>query len=155
MIFTEHYNLNKPGDEDFYNIAHWNENMDTLDEALAEQENSIGEMNEKMGTPAVAGNTLFSLLENNSSGNGMSAVKSIQHVFYTIPAESSGGSVSIRTVDPAKSFVLFELLCEQVSYVKNVSYTLNAANITVSHSYVGNGMDVGAIVYGFWVIELC
>lgn len=80
-------------------------------------------------------------------------VKSVQHVFYTIPAESSGGTIPISTVDLSKSFVLFELLCEQVTYVKNVSYTLNATNITVSYSPVGNGMDVGAIVYGFWVIE--
>ncbi|MBR4016139.1 MAG: hypothetical protein IKI88_08100 [Anaerotignum sp.] len=59
--FTEHYNLMKPGEEDYYDVLDFNENMDTIDGMMAQMETAAEGISEKIGTP-VGSETVFSLL---------------------------------------------------------------------------------------------
>ena len=58
--YTENYNLIKPDEEDYYDVADFNENMDTLDSAMAAAEAAAEEVSAKIGTPAESGQTVFS-----------------------------------------------------------------------------------------------
>ena len=60
--YTEHYHLTMPEEGDPYNVEAFNENFETLDARMAETENGIHEVNEKMGTPETSGETVFGKL---------------------------------------------------------------------------------------------
>lgn len=150
--YTENYDLVKPAEEDFYSVADFNENMETIDTALAETAgqmdgmgDTLAEMNGKIGTAADTGeDTLFGLLH-----GGGSLIKSLQHVTFSVIAGETSGSVSINTVDPAKCFVLFERL-KDTSSISSVQYTLEATSIKIKHP----SLNGGTLIVGFWVIEL-
>lgn len=61
--FTEHYDLIKPGTDDYYDVADFNENMDAIDTQLYQAEQDIAGVSEKIGNPGDKGeDTLFGLL---------------------------------------------------------------------------------------------
>ena len=144
--FTENYSLIKPDGDDYYDIADFNENMDTLDSAMAVMETGVTELSEKIGTPAEAGQTIFSLLN-----GGSSPVRSIQRVTYTNETQSTTEHpVPIRTVDPNKCFVLLEFLNRPQDRGVTFDYKLNATTISITHS----SCAVSTFQLGFWIIEL-
>lgn len=155
--FTEHYNFIKPGEGDFYDIQDWNENMDAIDAQMALNEEAIapiGEkidgMDSKIGTSAdTEENSLFGKLHQLSVGFGeIQLVKSIQHVTYSVPRNTSSGTRSISRVTPERCIVLLERLYDH-SGCSTVNYTLNATSISLTHV----SADYPPI-FGFWVIEL-
>ena len=146
--FTENYNLIKPSDDDYYDVANFNENMDTIDTLMAEGEHKLDHLHEKIGEPTIEGDTIFSLLNNNSA----QLVKSIQHIVHTPPKDSTSSSCTIKTVDPAKCFVIFERLYDPSnSGSEKLIYTLEASRITMTHT---NVYSYGT-TYGFWIVEFC
>lgn len=61
--FTEHYDLIKPGNDDYYDVADFNENMDAIDTQLYQAEQDLTGVSEKIGNPGDEGtDTLFGLL---------------------------------------------------------------------------------------------
>lgn len=61
--FTEHYDLIKPGTDDYYDVADFNENMDAIDTQLYQAEQDMAGISEKIGNPGDEGeDTLFGLL---------------------------------------------------------------------------------------------
>ena len=67
--FTEHYDLIKPGTDDYYDVADFNENMDAIDTQLYQAEQDMAGVSEKIGNPGDEGeDTLFGLL--NPGGKG-------------------------------------------------------------------------------------
>ena len=145
--FTEHYNLIKPDEADYYDVSDFNENMDTLDAAMAITEQTISAVDDKIGTPATEGNTLFSLLEGN---NGF--IKSFQRVQFNVTSGSTTHTKALTTsVDPTKCIVLMDKLHDRTGVMKFV-YTLNSNSIDLNvTNYDGNSWE--AIVL-FQVIEL-
>lgn len=61
--FTEHYDLIKPGSDDYYDVADFNENMDAIDTQLYQAEQDMAGVSEKIGNPGDEGtDTIFGLL---------------------------------------------------------------------------------------------
>ena len=156
--FTENYDFIKPGNEDYYDIQDFNENMDAIDAQLAQAEEkmaalqtgiataeeTLAAINKKLGTPP-DGQSISSLLQ-----NGGSVIHSIQYVVYTAPKSPSyGGTVTIRTVNLEKTFVITERLNNNFDSLINFSYTLSSNAITIKHT----GCDVDVVKIGFWVVE--
>jgi len=132
--FTENYNLIKPDGEDYYDVADFNENMDTLDAVVASVETAAAEVNEKIGTPAASGQTLFSLLAQGSGITFASLFKSVQRVTIASPSTT----VSISTVDPAKCLVFVERLYNNSSVLSYYDFKLEASQITMTEMSGGN-----------------
>ena len=132
--FTEHYSLIKPGEEDYYDVADFNENMDTLDGVMAAAEQNMTDIADKIGTPAEAGQTLFSLLARGGGVSYASLFKSVQRVTISSPDTS----VSIRTVDPAKCLVFAERLYDSNSVLTYYDYELKADRISMTRMSNGN-----------------
>lgn len=146
--FTENYNLIKPSEEDYYDVQDFNENMDTIDGQMAEQEQQTAAIDEKIGTPTTEGTTLFSLLEASDQGN--SIIKSIQHVTYQANGYVDGDSIPITTVNPQKSFAIFERLRDSTSTgCIGVQYTLKADAIDFTITSITNQV----VWMGFWIVE--
>ena len=149
---TEHYGLTKPDEADFFDMADWNGNMDTIDSALAEtaaQMDGMGEtlteMNGKIGTAADTGtDTLFGLAK-----QGGSLIKSIQRVTYQPMRSTTEGSVSIAEVNVAKCIVLFERLEDNSQYTSRINYTLTETSIDLTFS----SASTDSRLLGFWVVE--
>ena len=144
--FTENYSLIKPDEEDYYDVADFNENMDTIDTLMAETETEMANISNKIGTPEdTSTETIFGLLN-----NGGSLIKSIQHVTFAPTKDKTSGSVSISTVDPARCIVIMERLKDTTnSGLKLLNYTLNEDSISITHDTSGPTY----LLYGFWVIE--
>lgn len=61
--FTEHYDFIKPGTDDYYDVADFNENMDAIDTQLYQAEQDMAGVSEKIGNPGDEGtDTIFGLL---------------------------------------------------------------------------------------------
>ena len=149
MVYSENYNFALPEDEDNYDISPLSENFETLDGILSENESAVGEINDKIGTPTENGQTLFSLLENNNTSRGLTAIKSIQYVTKSFSSGTTSATVEIKPVETANCIVIFERLRDNSSGgCDRVSYKLNAASITLTHE--GFSGEVG-----FWIIEFC
>ena len=125
--FTENYNLIKPDEADYYDVTDFNENMDTLDAALAAQETAMAEVSEKIGNPGdSSSDTVFGLL--NSGGN--SCVKSIQWVDFSFQSDKNV-TKTINTVNPAKCFVHMERIFDPTGYEAKLLYTLTENSISI------------------------
>lgn len=156
--FTENYDFIKPGNEDFYDIQDFNENMDAIDAQLAQAEEkmaavqagiataeeTLAAINAKIGTPP-SGQTMVSLLQ-----NGNSIIRSIQHATYTPPYVTTTGSVTINPVNTAKTFVVCERLRNDYDSFVNYDYTLSSNAIAITHDNVS---EPYRFMLGFWVVE--
>ena len=148
--YTENYNLIKPDEEDYYDVADFNENMDTLDGAMAAAENAAAEISEKIGTPAESGQTLFSLLSQKSN-TGMTGIKSIQRVVYTLNKSKSSDSVTIQPVTAANCIALYEVLYCTYDSTPKVLYTIHDDHVTFE--FFENSSNT--TIVGLWIIEFC
>jgi hypothetical protein len=148
--YTENYNLIKPDEEDYYDVTDFNENMDTLDGAMAAAENAAAEISAKIGTPAESGQTLFSLLSQKSS-TGMTGIKSIQRVVYTLNKNKSTDSVAIQPVTAANCIALYELLYCTYNSTPQVLYTIKDS--VVEFEFAQNNSQTTTV--GLWIIEFC
>ena len=144
--YSENYNFALPEDEDGYDIAPVSENFDAIDAILAENEGQMAEINEKIGTPAETGQTLFSLLNNNSD-EGVRTVKSIQRAHYKY---GDTKTISINTVDPTRCIVITERYHVENTNIPYMSYELSKNTLTVSH---GGGEFSFVFRAYFWIIE--
>ena len=147
--YTENYNLTMPEESDYYNVESFNENFEAIDTLMAENEAVSNEINEKIGTPAKTGQTLFSMLENNND-TGLTSIKSIQRVTYCNETQSADNvNVSIKAVNPANCIVLMEFLCYPQDRNISSNYVLHESAIAVTH----NMAIVNSVKLGFWIIE--
>lgn len=137
-----------PEEDDYYNVADFNENFETIDALMAENEALIDEVNEKIGI-SYEGETVFSLLK--SRGN---IIKSIQRVTFQMSANTTTGTRTINEVNPEKSFVIFERLHEYTNKSMKIDYTLNATSIDFTHDSFSSGY-LPDNLYGLWIIEFC
>ena len=142
--YTENYNLIKPDSEDYYDIQDFNDNMDSVDTLLAEAEAATESINEKIGTPTEAGQTLFSLLQNGSAA-GFTAIKSLQRV---VCPENKNQDFPINTVVPENCLVLSQRLFDASNTgCCSFEYTLTATSL---HATCNSLISVE-----FWIIEFC
>lgn len=124
------------------------ENFETIDTLMAETENGIHEVNEKIGSPSDTERTsLFGCL--NSSGN--SVIKSIQRVTYSPLTSQTSQDITINTVDPTKCFVIFERLYDHNDFITKIDYMLHDTYLAVTN----NSTTVHSLDVAFWIIEFC
>ena len=128
--YTENFNLIKPEDDEYYDVADFNENMDKI----GEPEDSIL-------------STVFGKLNGfiSPDGKGVRIVKSIQR----IDGVGTNSELSIQPVDPARCIVLSERLYNYSNYLSSYSYTLEANVLKVN---ISTGGSQNCTV-GFWIIE--
>ena len=98
------------------------------------------------GTVMGKGNAILSLL----TSGGTKVVKSIQHVTYSVPINTSSGTIRISTVIPSKCVVIFERLEDGTSVSAECSYSLGANEIQIGH---GSYSRSSGIRFGFWIVE--
>ena len=142
--YTENFNLIKPEDDEYYDVADFNENMDIIDEALAESAGG----SDKIGEPEDSIlSTVFGKLNGfiSPDGKGVRIVKSIQR----IDGVGTNSELSIQPVDPARCIVLSERLYNYSNYLSSYSYTLEANVLKVN---ISTGGSQNCTV-GFWLIE--
>lgn len=78
--FTEHYDLIKPGTDDYYDVADFNENMDAIDTQLYQAEQDMAGVSEKIGNPGDEGeDTLFRAAPSQSSAGRESGYLPLFH----------------------------------------------------------------------------
>lgn len=125
--FTENYDLIKPDLQDFYDVADFNENMDTIDTALSE----TAVINEKIGEFTDTGSeTVFGKL--NSGG---SVIKQIQS--FEVKHKTDGANetvVDIKPVNPEKCVVLMERIQDSSVLKSTVRYVLTENTLTVKNT---------------------
>ena len=144
--FSENYCLIKPDEEDYYDVADFNENMDTIDALMAETEGVLGEINEKIGTAEdQETDTLFGKLNSNSGA----LIKSIQTAEISVASKSSG-KASINPVTPSKCIVIMERIQDTTHHSTKADYTLSENTIQVACT----SSVVGDLVLRFQIIEL-
>ena len=127
--FTENYGLIKPGEADYYDIADWNENMDTIDTLMAETETAMESISDKIGSPEDTGNnTLFGRLN-----TGGSFIKSMQTVDLSLKSDGVTVTASIATVNPDRCLVIMNNLATFSSV--QIYYTLSTDSISAHATY--------------------
>ena len=103
--YTENFNLIKPEDDEYYDVTDFNENMDIIDEALAESTGGA----DKIGEPEDSVlSTVFGKLNGfiSEDGQGVRIIKSIQRKI----GSSATKSIEINPVNPSRCIVLSERL---------------------------------------------
>ena len=147
--YTEHYHLTMPEERDPYLVEDFNENFETLDTLMAETENGIHEVNEKMGTPETSGETVFEKLSEISAamGQGSSLVKSIQRVTVSMKTNEKK-TLTIQAVDTSRSMVFLEQLAYPGTDY-SISYSLHSDSVQIETSSTYSK----TIGFGFWIIE--
>ena len=147
MTYSEHYNFALPADADGYDISPLSENFETLDGILQGAELGIGQINEKIGTPAESGQTIFSLLGSKAAA-GLTAIKSIQRIGSGNLQQKKEISVAINPVDPTNCLCILERLSNDTDILLSVAYTLGTDSVT----FTTKGLNHEFIV-GLWIIE--
>ena len=128
--FTENYNLIKPDEEDYYDVTDFNENMDTIDSMMAETETTLGQVNEKIGTPGdVGNNTLFGCLN-----AGSSFIKSMQTIDLTMQANGSTDTKTIQPVNPDKCLVYLIHLNTLSGLTSDYTLTSDSISASATHN---------------------
>ncbi len=148
--FTEHYDLIKPAQEDFYDVTDFNENMDAIDAQMAETEQEIEGVSEKIGEPSDTGSdTLFGCLQQltGGEGGGVKILKSIQHIIVSCTTNGTT-TKDIATVDPSRCVVLFERLFDGSDDHARIEYELSANTLKITHTTA-----VYYVTAGFWILE--
>ena len=146
--FTEHYDLTLPEDSDYYDVAVFNSNFDTLDGALAETTAEVEGVNDKIGAPMDSNSeTVFGKLNQLAAGGG-SVIKSIQHVIHPITKDTTSSSVAIAPVNVSKTVVISEILRNNYGSQCECIYTLQSNQITCTHPDM-----YGNMTFGFWIVE--
>lgn len=131
--YTENFNLIKPEDDEYYDVADFNENMDIIDEALSEN-SGASEQLQGIISP---------------DGQGVRIVKSIQRVNFSQHDGSSyengfvNVSFTIQTVDPARSIVLVHRVQDYSSASSYLSFTLKENSLNVGF-YKSNSQPISA-----------
>ncbi len=153
--YTEHYNLAMPTAEDFYDVALLNENFDTIDGLLAETAAETQSVSEKIGSAAddAQTDTVFGRLNQIAQGSTAAAftgIKSFQTAILSFSTSKGSASATINEVDPAKCIVLMDRIYDSSSMEANISYTLEATEVSASSSSSVNG----SIKLQFQIIEL-
>ena len=142
MNYSDNYGLALPEDDDFYDINPISENFAALDEALAETAAETETIRDRIGTPAEAGQTVFSLLEKGS----MSTIKSMQRVKVESPNKTATLS---QNVVPEKCLIISERLRNSTDSLVYYDYTLYEDRLEVDHSVETQN----SLRLGFWIIE--
>ena len=142
--YTENYNLTKPDEADYYDIAEFNANMDAIDEGMAETAVAVAGVSEKIGTPTTAGDTIFSLLAGKDGG----LIRSIQRVQFSLAGNGST-SEAINTIDPSRSIVLLERLYDPTGKLAPINYSLTENSLEAACTYGGSI----TVTLAFWIVE--
>ena len=79
-------------------------------------------------------------------------IRSIQYVRYTIPKQTTSGSITINKVEPEKCIVLFERLQDNSNFMVRIEYALTATALKLEH-YSYTSVDNLNNLFGFWIIE--
>lgn len=138
--FTENYNLIKPDEADYYDVADFNENFDAIDEVMAAAAQGNESISEKIGSPTDTGDsTVFGLLKT----CGGSSIKSIQRVSISMSSNgtsySDSKSASIAPIVPEKCIVLLDRMGDATSFKTRITYTLETDTLSVSGSFGASG----------------
>lgn len=155
--YTENFNLIKPEDDEYYDVADFNENMDIIDAelgAVADSANSA-EIADKIGQPEDSIlSTVFGKLNGfiSPDGQGVRIVKSIQRKTAKIVSGIYGETFEypIQPVDSSRCIVISERLTDTCSYISETSYRLYDDKLTV---FFGTRQASCTVEIGFWIIE--
>lgn len=137
--YTENFNLIKPEDDEYYDVADFNENMDIIDEALAESAGG----SDKIGEPGDRTTaTVFGKLNGfiSPDGQGTRIIKSIQRFDVSLSSKGSSSyetyTHTINPVVPSRCIVLMERMKEPGEGITSVTFVLNSNNIVFEY-YLG------------------
>lgn len=137
--YTENFNLIKPEDDEYYDVADFNENMDIIDEALAE---SMGG-SDKIGIPGdTEKTTVFGCLSH-------LGVKSIQRKTVGFAPTAKDQTLNISSVDAKRCIVITERLSNIETFLTGFDYTLSN---TTLRTYITSSSQ-NYLTVGFWIIE--
>lgn len=148
MEYSENYGLALPQDEDGFDIGPISENFQEMDEILAEQDRLAAEISEKIGEPAESGQTLFSLL-GQKSGGGLTGIRSIQRIVYTLATNKAKDSVSIEPVTAANCIGIFDLHYTTYEHTPKVLYTIKDTEVEFEFSQ----NSANTTIVGLWIVE--
>lgn len=146
--YTENFNLIKPEDDEYYDVTDFNENMDIIDEALAESAGG----SDKIGEPEDSIlSTVFGKLNAfiSPDGKGVRIIKSIQHKVLEAGTDAKN-ELPISPVDASRSIVLMERLYTSYNYLGKAVYTLFDDKIQFSQL---QSSEMYPQIFGFWIIE--
>lgn len=150
--YTENFDLIKPDDEDYYDVADFNANMDIIDAELstvAQQANSA-EIADKIGEPAdTVLNTVFGKLNGfiSEDGKGVRIIKSLQsYIGYSKGQREA--TIEINPVNAERCIVYAE---RQGSNNNVMFYEYNLTNTTLYFNVSGNDSICQRVK--FWIIE--
>ena len=144
--YTENYNLTKPDEADYYDIAEFNANMDAIDCCIAETAAEVAGVSEKIGKAEDTGTeTIFGKLNQmaSGSGTGLPAIKSIQTFHCNSPT-----TFALQTVVPQNCIV----------YINRLQDISGSGGGTVTYSLKESELQVTNMTYlqaEFWIIEFC
>ena len=144
--YTENYNLTKPDEADYYDIAEFNANMDAIDCCIAETAAEVAGVSEKIGKAEDTGTeTIFGKLNQmaSGSGTGLTAIKSIQTFHCNSPT-----TFALQTVVPQNCIV----------YINRLQDISGSGGGTVTYSLKESELQVTNMTYlqaEFWIIEFC
>lgn len=150
--YTENFDLVKPDDEDYYDVADFNANMDIIDAelgAVMQQANSA-EIADKIGEPAdTVLSTVFGKLNGfiSPDGQGVRIIKSIQSYILTGRPENNH-TININPVNAERCIVYAERQASS-SNLMTYNYTLTDTLFT---AYLAGNNTVNQVVK-FWIIE--
>lgn len=148
--YTENFDLIKPDDEEYYDVADFNANMDIIDEALAESAGGA----DKIGEPSDTGlNTVFGKMNGfiSEDGQGVRIIKSIQRITDSLRGSESWATKTypIKPVNLERSLIIMERLGGDTDFTPGITYTPAENSITISYYF----STVHTAYLGFWVIE--
>lgn len=152
--YTEHFNLIKPDNEDYYDVSDFNENMDVIDEELAAVAESAsgGAVLDKIGVPSdTVKTTVFGKLNNflSADGKGVRIIKSIQRVPFSNYPSQTPYSLPIDTVDVSRCIVYYLDHFHDANAKGTLTYTLESSSLNVTYTCGARYQRI----MEFWVVE--
>ncbi|WMI81608.1 hypothetical protein [Anaerotignum sp. MB30-C6] len=163
--FTNNYNLEKPAQNEFYNVDVQNQNMDKIDAALAtagknpQLEADVAEIKAEVGNTNDTGatETTGTMMAKLNALLGRSVIKSIQRgKFGTPDPPVVSKTINIATVNPYKCIVLLNnfiiggssTISSEVTVWGGILDAMTANSITIAANRFDryDGIDYGGIV---------
>jgi len=137
--YTENYDLIKADEDDTYDVQVFNENFDVIDTLMAETENVMSQINEKIGNPdEISSDTLFGCLNTASP-----MVKSIQSVQFETATNSGTLTKTLdKTVDPYRCLVFMDRLKDVNGRGTYMQYSLNENTISFTATHADGKFDI-------------
>ena len=135
-------------------MQEFNENMDMIDAQMAQTEEEVAGVSEKIGADGDTGTeTIFGrLAQIGNAVQGISIIKSIQPYRFEMKSISDSKTQAVQPVNKDRCIVLYQLLGDEYNGgATMVDYTFSGTELSITtHSTSGSERYV---LMEFWIIE--